>query len=372
MSISDIIKRINDNVKGVHASMMTDSDIATSTDFVKTPALDLNRILSGSLFKGIANRNLVGIVGPEHTFKSSFMVLCMVEGLRQGYEALIIDTERGVTNEFCQRWGMDLSKIGYVYQPWVDKIMTILAQVKESGQQKMIIGIDSMGGVDQYKMFEDALDDDPKGDQGQLQRWIRRLLKLLLNICVEQNSIGIVTGHMYSQPSKGFPLPDQIGGGKAMKMFPSVLISLKKESIKDGVGKDAKITGNQITATTLKNRIYPPFQQAIVKIDYSNGIEPYAGLLDIMVNAGMVEKAGAWFSYKGERLGQGEKNTEENLHKFPQLLEELDVWLKTTGYSTVNKNVEEAEQLLESEIVTEPNDEKDKPSKRKKKEQKEE
>jgi recombination protein RecA len=177
---------------------------------------------------------------------------------------------------------------------------------------------------------------------------------------------------MYSQPSRGVPLPDAIGGGKAMRMFPSVLISLKKENTKEGTGENKKITGNLITATTLKNRIYPPFQEASVNIDYQNGINPFAGMLDLAVKAGIVEKAGAWYSCRGERLGQGEENAEKGLILFPGILEELNTWLQSTGYSTVNKNVQEAEQILQGEITVEPIDEKDKPSKRKKKETKEE
>ena len=89
-------QNINKNVKGVHASVMADSTVATDRYWVKTPALDLNRILSGSIHKGIQSRNLVGIVGPEHTMKSSFMVLCMVEAIKQGMNAVIIDTEGGL------------------------------------------------------------------------------------------------------------------------------------------------------------------------------------------------------------------------------------------------------------------------------------
>ena len=104
MSLDSIKNLISKNVKGVHVSVMSESDLSKSTDFIKTPSLDLNRILSGNLFKGIPNRNLVGIVGPEHTMKSSFMVLCMAEAIRQGYSPVIIDTEGGVKDEFYQRY----------------------------------------------------------------------------------------------------------------------------------------------------------------------------------------------------------------------------------------------------------------------------
>ena len=348
MGLQDILKSIQKNVEGTHASVMTESNIASASKWVKTPSYDLNRILSGSLFKGIPSKNLVGIVGPEGTMKSSFMTLCMAQGVQEGFMPFIIDTEGGVTNEFCRRWGLDPDTIGYIYQPWVDKVKAVLAQLKESKQKNMIIGIDSAGGLDHYKSFTDALKDDVKADQGQLQKRIRSLLKLLLNICIEQDSIGIVTGHLYGSPSM-IPQPDQIGGGKAMRLFPSILINLKKSALKE----DGTVIGAEIKATTIKNRVYPPFQEAVISIDYKEGIEPYAGLIDLMIKAGLVEQSGSWYSYKMERLAQGKDNAVKALADHQALLGELDKWLESTGYSSVNENVREAEELLVETMVEE-------------------
>jgi Asp/Glu/hydantoin racemase len=91
---------INKNVKGAHSSIMSESTIATDRFSVMTPCYDLNRILSGSLRSGIKSRNLMGIIGPEHTMKSSFMVLCMVNAQKQGYKPVIIDTEGGCDSAF--------------------------------------------------------------------------------------------------------------------------------------------------------------------------------------------------------------------------------------------------------------------------------
>lgn len=343
----DLQKRIAKNVKGVHASIMAQSDIASVSDWIKTPSLDLNRVLSGDIERGIPNRSLVGIVGPEHTMKSSFMVLCMAEAQKKGYYPIIIDTERGTDRDFCVRWGLDVENTLYIYTPWENEIRSNLAQIKDTGQKKLIIGIDSMGGVDRYKAFEDALGGDPKADQGLLQKNIRALLKLLLNICIEQESIGIVTGHLYGSPGV-IPMPDQVGGGKAMRLFPSILINLKKTPIKEG----KKIIGNEITAITIKNRMYPPFQNATVSIDYINGINPYAGLLTHLINAGFVKEEGKTYTVingkKEEKLGVGWDKAEANIGKYPQLLTKFNEWLKQTGYSSINRAVEEAEAELET------------------------
>lgn len=354
MSLENVKKLLEKNVKGIHVSVMSESDLSKSSESIKTPSLDLNRILSGNLFKGIPNRNLVGIVGPEHTMKSSFMILCMAEAIRQEYTPVIIDTEGGVKDEFCKRWGLDLSKVLYIYTPWISKIQSILATLKDSGNKKLIIGLDSVGGIDKISAYESALDGDPKSDQGQLQRQIRGMLKLMLNICIEQESIGIVTSHLYSRPGL-IPLPDEISGGKAMKLFPSIQISLKKSQIKNA---DKEIIGNEIEATTIKNRVYPPFQKATISIDYIKGINPYAGLIDLGIKSELIDKRGSWYYYKEEALGQGENNAMLAIEKFPSFLDDLNKWLETTKYSSINENLKRAEETLNT-IESEKDEESD-------------
>jgi len=344
---------ISKNVAGVHAAVLAESDIATARYWVKTPALDLNRILSGSLNLGIQSRNLVGIVGPEHSMKSSFMILCMVEAQKQGKDVVIIDTEGGITKEFCERWGLDTNKVFYTYTPFVDEVKSILGQIRESGEKDMVIGLDSAGGLERKKQFTDAAKGELKSDQGLLQKDIRGMLKLFLNICVAQNSIGIVCGHLYGKPSQGVPMPDQIGGGKAMKLFPSILIQLYKQTLYEFPNKKGKergnVIGSEITATTIKNRYYPPFQTATVKLNYIEGIQTHAGILDLGIKAGIIEKKGSWYSYGDNRLGQGEVNAEMAIMEFDSILTDLDSWLMDTGYSTVNQQVKEAVELLDEE-----------------------
>lgn len=347
-------KNIDKNVSGVHASVLSESVIAKDRWNVKTPCMDLNRILSGSLDGGIQSRNLVAIVGPEHTMKSSFMVLCMVNAQKQGYKPVIIDTEGGITEEFCRRWGLNTDELFYIYTPWISEVKSILAQIKATGDEKLVIGLDSVGGLEKLKSYEDALDGTPKADQGLLQKEIRSTLKLFLNICINQNCIGIATGHYYGRPSK-VPVADQIGGGKAMKLFPSIIISLKKESLHETSEKSSPIIGNKIIATTLKNRYYPPFQTSTIMIDYKDGVNPYAGVIDLGVKAGLVNKNGSWYSYGDEKLGQGIINATNALEDgFEELIKDIDKFLSTTGYSSVSVEVQEAEELLADEEVKEP------------------
>ena len=109
--------------------------------------------------------------------------------------------------------------------------------------------------------------------------------------------------------------------------------------------------GSEITATTIKNRLYPPFQKATVQLNYTDGVNPYAGILDLGIAARQIEKKGSWYSYKGERLGQGALNATKKLENFPNIIEDLNIWLENTKYSTVSQEVKEAEELLKGESV---------------------
>lgn len=293
---------------------------------------------------GIKDKTFTMIVGPEASFKSSFMMLMCAAAQKQDYTIVIIDTEGAYSPEFISRWGVNGADVLYVYTPWIDEITPIVAAILDDTEpKKYVLVLDSIGGIERLKLLNDARDGDVKADQGTLQKEIKRLLKLLNNFCKVKNSIVLASGHFYGNPS-GYGDADQIGGGKYARLAPHYIISLKKDKIWEGVGKDKKVIGTGIYAVTLKNRYYPPFQEARIEINYNDGINEMAGIIDLCVQAGIIEKSGAWYSipeeYGGERLGHGEKNASKYLLEHKELLKNLDVWLAKTGYSTINKNVE--------------------------------
>jgi recombination protein RecA len=353
-----IEQEITKNVKGVHVSTLSKSDVYNVKDdeWISTPSLDLNRILSGSLHRGITTRSLVGIVGPEMSMKSSFLALCFADAMKKGFIPVLIDTERGATSTFCERWGIDPSKIKIIYAPYIENVAAILAQLldlaRKHKKEKFIVGLDSLGALDTDRYFTGALKDDVKSDMGGIARSTKALLKLFLNFCIETNSVGLCTGHMYSRPG-AVPLPDAVSHGKAFKLFPNVLISMKKENMKTG---DKEIVGNIITATTLKNRITPPFQQATVSLHYELGLDPYAGLFDFMYNeSGHVIKEGNTYSIKetGEKLGIGEVNASKKIKDHPELLEKLEAWLAVNKRYSQIKEIKDAYESGSEDVVYE-------------------
>ena len=177
---------------------------------------------------------------------------------------------------------------------------------------------------------------DVKADQGSLQKEIKRMLKMLLNIAVNQESIIMTSGHYYGNPS-GYGDPDQIGGGKFAKLAPHIIVALKKTKIFDS---NKNIVGQTTTAITMKNRFYPPFNEAKIEIDYKDGINKLAGMVDLAIECGLIEKGGAWYTniLTNEKF-QGEKNAVKCITK--EILDQLDTWIKETGYSKINEAIKE-------------------------------
>ena len=333
--LKDLRNRLAKVSKGTHVSLLADSDIAAVKDFFPTPSYDLNRILTGSLFKGVGSKTFTLLVGPEASFKSSCMCLCAAEAQKQGYTPIIIDTEGAWTAEFVERWGMDAKNTIYIYTPWVDDIMLELGNIIDSGDRKLCIIVDSIGGMEARKLVDDAVKGDVKADQGQLTRKIKRLLKMILNITKNQDSVAFASAHLYANTS-GYGDVNQVGGGYFVKLGPDTIVMLKKTKLLD---KEKNVIGNSVTATTIKNRFYPAFSEATIEIDYVKGINPLAGMVELAVNAGLIEKGGAgWYTnlVSGEKI-QGEANAEKCIDE--ALLNKIDEWISKSGYSSVNKEM---------------------------------
>ena len=341
----EIKNRLAKECKGINISIMSEKEDTFPKEYFPTPSYDLNRILTGSLFKGVGSRTFTLLVGPEASFKSSFMCLCAAEAQRQGYIPLVIDTEGAWTGEFMKRWGMNPDEVISVDTPWVEEVMLELANHIENKDQKLCIILDSIGGLETSKMIVDATDKgDVKADQGQLTRKIKRAIKMLLNIAKNQDSIAFASAHLYANVS-GYG-GDSIGGGNFVKLGPDTIIQLKKSKLQD-TSKEKNVIGCIINATTIKNRFYPAYSEAVVEIDYTNGINPMAGMVDLAIKAGLIVQGGAWYTntLNGEKF-QGEANVEKAIT--PEMLVALDTWIKDTGYSTYNKNVAAVIEAIET------------------------
>jgi len=322
-------------------------------EWLTSPAYDLNRIVSGDIYKSVQTKNHIGIVGPEASGKSSFMCIMLADAQKKGYLPVIIDAEGAWTREFVTRWGLDDTNVLKLKSMWVEEIMINLTEWIEAGHQKLAIAIDSIGALEVKKLLRDGEKGAIKADMGELQRKIKRMLKMVVNLCKNCDCIAFSAGHYYGN-SSGYGDPEQIGGGKYYRLSCDQIISLKKSILYEKPGgkskaEKGKVLGNRIKAATLKNRTYPPFQEATVDIDYKEGVNSLAGMIDLAIDLEYIVKSGSWYSVPSLDIKvRGEVSLMELLKErdIQPILDEINKDLQSTGYSTVNQNLEMAEILV--------------------------
>lgn len=348
-TFDDIQLKLASASKGSRMMVLSESEVANINEYLFTPTYDLNRILSGSLYKGVAEKTHTMLVGPEASGKSSFMCLNLAAAQRAGYTPVIIDAEGAWTGDFVKRWGIDPTKAIVINSGWAEDIMVELTNIIENGWTKLAIALDSIGALESRKMLDDGKKGDVKADQGGLQKKIKRIMKLLVGIVKQQDSIAFSAGHYYGNPT-GYGDADQIGGGKYPKLAADYIVTLKKSQIYENPNAkkaaDRGVTlGTRIYAATLKNRFHPPFQEAVFEINYIDGVNKVAGIVDVARDMGLITQGGAW--YTCETLGmkvQGEANLYKDLKdltddKIDPLLKEIEAILSTQGYSSTNEEL---------------------------------
>lgn len=294
------------------------------------------------------NNYIANNIVVHNSGKSSFMAIMLADAQKKGYLPVVIDAEGAWTKDFVTRWGLDDSNIIKVKSMWVDDIMVTVSEWISAGYEKLAIAVDSIGALDVKKILEDGAKGDIKTDMGKLQREIKRLLKMLVNLCKNNNCICFSAGHYYGN-SSGYGDPEQIGGGKYYRLSCDQIISLKKSQLFENPSAAGaargKVLGNKIMAATLKNRTYPPFQEATVHIDFKNGVNSLAGIIDLAMGLDIIIKSGSW--YTCESLGikaQGETKLMDEMKDkdITPMLDAINDDLKKSGYSTVNRNIEQA------------------------------
>lgn len=339
MSLEDLKAKINKNVKGTHCDIMDKSNIAEVNNWISTNHYDLNRVLSGSLFKGLPEKCYTLLIGSEACFKSSLISLMAGNSQKQGFKPILFDSEGAYTTDFLERWGVDCSNALYIYEPFVDNITSTLGQILESDDEKYFISIDSIGNLESSKLLNDSISGDIKADQGGMARKTKQMLKMLLAVVKKKKSVAVGAGHYYASPGM-YATFDTVTGGRHMTIAPHIILSLKKSKLTEDSKKDSKIIGNRITAVTIKNRFYPAFQETTIDIDYKNGLNSYSGLDNMAIDAGYITKGGAWYTntITDEKV-QGAANIGKIINN--ELLNKLDEYAKETGYSSTNEEVEE-------------------------------
>ena len=306
----------------------------TDVEAISTGALSLDVALG---IGGIPRGRIIEIYGPESSGKTTLALHMIAECQKSGGEAAFIDAEHALDPVYAKHLGVDIDNL-IVSQPDTGEQALEIAEALIRSSAIDLVVVDSVAALVPKAEIDGEMGDTHVGLQARLMSQALRKLAGLLN---RSNASLVFINQLREKVGVMFGSPETTPGGRALKFYASVRLDIRKiEAIK----QDSEIVGNKVRVKVVKNKVAPPFRETEFDIIYGKGISKSGNILDLAVNLDIIEKAGAWFSYNGERIGQGRENAKKYIENNPELMQELD--------QKVRKNFNEAfeQSLCEEEI----------------------
>lgn len=318
---------------GKGAVMCLGEDTHMKIDVVSSGCLSLDIALGvGGYPKG----RIIEIYGPESSGKTTFALQAIAEVQKQGGRAAFIDAEHALDPDYARRLGVKTNEL-LLSQPDTGEQALEICEALVRSEAISIIVIDSVAALVPQAEIDGEMGDAHVGLQARLMSQALRKLSGTIN---KTNTIAIFINQLREKVGVMFGNPETTPGGRALKFYSSIRLDIRRnEQIKIG----DKIVGNKTTIKVVKNKVAPPFKSATVEIMYGEGVSKEGELIDLGVDAGIVDKAGAWFSYQGEKLGQGKENVKLLLRDNPELRDEIEKRVRDFYGITLNNNDENKE-----------------------------
>ena len=302
---------------GKGAVMRLGENTHMNVEHISTGSLSLDVALG---IGGLPRGRIVEIYGPESSGKTTLSLHCIAEGQKNGGNVAFIDVEHALDPVYAEALGVNINEL-LVSQPDTgEDALEIAEGLIRSGAIDVIV-IDSVAALVPKAEIEGEMGDSHVGLHARLMSQALRKLAGAIN---KSNCVAIFINQLREKVGVVYGYPDVTTGGRALKFYSSVRIEIRKgEAIK----VNGEIIGNHTKAKVVKNKIAPPFKVAEFDIMYGEGISREGELLDMAVEAEVVQKAGAWFSYKTQRLGQGRDKVKELFRNDPELAKQIETEL---------------------------------------------
>ena len=309
-ALGQIVKRFG---KG-SVMRMGDGGVDMSIDVVSTGSLSLDLALG---IGGLPRGRVVEIYGPESSGKTTLALQVIAEAQKAGGTGAFIDAEHALDPIYAGKLGVDIDEL-LVSQPDTgEQALEITDMLVRSGAVDVVV-IDSVAALTPKAEIEGDMGDSHMGLQARLMS--QALRKLTANI-KRSNTMVIFINQIRMKIGVMFGNPETTTGGNALKFYASVRLDIRRiGSIKRG----DEVIGNETRVKVVKNKVAPPFKQCEFEILYGEGISREGELIDLGVKLGMIDKAGAWYSYNEERIGQGKDNVRAFLKQHKQIAEEIE------------------------------------------------
>ena len=287
---------------------------AMEIEAIPTGALSLDIALG---IGGVPRGRIIEVFGPESSGKTTLALHIIAEAQKIGGEAAFIDAEHALDPVYAKKLGVDIDNL-IVSQPDTgEQALEITESLVRSGALDVIV-VDSVAALVPKAEIDGDMGDSHMGLQARLMSQALRKLAGAIN---KSKTVLIFINQLREKIGVMFGNPETTTGGRALKFYASVRMDIRKiENIK----QDGEVKGNRVRVKVIKNKVAPPFREAEFDIVYGQGISKEGNILDMAVNLDIVEKAGSWFSYNGERIGQGRENVKKYLKENPKMLEEIE------------------------------------------------
>ena len=287
-------------------------------------AMEVEAIPTGTLrldialgIGGVPRGRIIEIYGPESSGKTTLALHVIAEAQKMGGEAAFIDAEHALDPIYARKLGVDIDDL-IVSQPDTgEQALEITESLIRSGALDVIV-VDSVAALVPKAEIDGDMGDSHMGLQARLMSQALRKLAGALN---KTKTVLIFINQLREKIGVMFGNPETTTGGRALKFYASVRMDIRKiENIK----QDGEVKGSRVRVKVIKNKVAPPFREAEFDIVYGEGISKAGNILDMAVNLDIIEKAGSWFSYNGERIGQGRENVKKYLKENPDILKDVE------------------------------------------------
>jgi recombination protein RecA len=266
---------------------------------------------------GFPRGRVVEIFGPEATGKTTLAVHVIAEAQKQGGQAAFIDAEHAMDPKYAASIGVDVDNLLISQPDFGEQALEIAEVLVRSGAVDVIV-VDSVAALVPKAELEGEMGDAHMGLQARL---MSQALRKLTAIVSRSKTCFIFVNQLREKIGFFLGNPETTTGGRALKFYSSLRIDIRRlAALKDG----DRVVGNRVKVKIVKNKMAPPFRLAQFDIIYGEGISREGDLVDCGLEVGLVEKTGTWYSYKGERLGQGRENVKKLLKERPEIADELD------------------------------------------------
>ena len=324
---------------GKGAIMRLGSDEIRQIECIPTGALSLDLALG---IGGVPRGRVVEIFGPESSGKTTLALHIVAEAQRNGGTAAFIDAEHALDPIYAKAIGVDIDDLLISQPDTGEQALEIADMLIRSGALDVVI-IDSVAALVPRAELEGDMGDTHMGLQARLMSQALRKLAGTIN---RSNTTAIFINQLREKIGVMFGSPETTPGGRALKFYATVRIDIRRiEAIKVGTEN----IGNRVRTKIVKNKVAPPFRLAEFDIMFGEGISREGSLIDVAVEHGIVNKAGAWYTYDGDQLGQGREKAKDYLRMNPQLSMQLqDQVLRAVGVIVDDEAVEAAEEAVEA------------------------